>query len=390
MANEQDFYNKTFGRNGARGVSHSPRIIDGRPADLQPLKWIVPADWDGKPVPERKWIVADLIPEGNVTLLAGDGGIGKSLLALQLLSACALGKPWLGRGCRPCKAVGVFCEDDRDELQIRLGPILDHYGSSMGDLDDLQIMSRVGEDSLLIYHGDQWSMGDESPLWTRLQNDVLDFGAELVVLDSLHDFFGGNENSRPQARQFVGMLRSLAVRIKGAVVLTSHPSMSGRATGTGEAGSTAWNNAVRARLYLTSPKVDEGQEPEPNARVLTNKKANYSKRGGEIRLQWRDGVFVSDEPDSGMLGVIERQSCESLFIQLVKRTEKEGRRVSASPRAANFAPAQFARRPDRENFRERDFRRAMETLFATGKLHTVETGPPSRRYAHISVVEGLL
>src|SRR5579859_4641452 len=202
MANEKDWYNKNFPRNGA-GVSHSPRIIDGRPADLQPLKWISPAAWEGKQAPERKWIVADMIPEGNVTLLAGDGGIGKSLLALQLLSACALGKAWLGRGCRPCKAVGIFCEDDRDELQIRLGPILGHYGSSMGDLDDLQIMSRVGEDSLLVHHGDQWSMGEESPLWTRLQNDVLDFGAEVVVLDSLHDFFGGNENSRPQARQFI-------------------------------------------------------------------------------------------------------------------------------------------------------------------------------------------
>jgi hypothetical protein len=32
-------------------------------------------------VPERKWIVSNLIPARNVTDISGDGGLGKSLLA---------------------------------------------------------------------------------------------------------------------------------------------------------------------------------------------------------------------------------------------------------------------------------------------------------------------
>jgi AAA domain len=45
------------------------------------------ASLEGKPVPEREWLVRDLIPAKNVTLLYGDGGTGKSLLALQLGAA---------------------------------------------------------------------------------------------------------------------------------------------------------------------------------------------------------------------------------------------------------------------------------------------------------------
>ncbi|HEY9147871.1 MAG TPA: AAA family ATPase, partial [Gammaproteobacteria bacterium] len=66
------------------------------PAPLRKWKWLCAADLEGLPIPEREWLVQDLIPARNVTLLYGDGGTGKSLLALQLAVAVALGRPWLG------------------------------------------------------------------------------------------------------------------------------------------------------------------------------------------------------------------------------------------------------------------------------------------------------
>jgi hypothetical protein len=49
-----------------------------------PLPFIKIRDWQDQPVPERPWIIKDRIPAGNVTLLSGEGSIGKSILSLQL------------------------------------------------------------------------------------------------------------------------------------------------------------------------------------------------------------------------------------------------------------------------------------------------------------------
>ena len=83
------------------------------------LPVVDPITLQGKPIPERPWIVPGWVPDLQVTMLGGDGGVGKSLLAQQLLTSCAVGQTWLGLEAKPCKALGVFCEDDADEIHRR-------------------------------------------------------------------------------------------------------------------------------------------------------------------------------------------------------------------------------------------------------------------------------
>src|SRR5690606_36484148 len=109
----------------------------------------------------------------------------------------------------------------------------------------------------------------------------------------------GNENDRAQARQFIGMLHGLAIRHDCAVVLLAHPSLSGIQNGTGMSGSTGWHTSVRSRLYLE--RVYQGDdEPYPDDPLLRTMKANYGPTGAEIALTWRNGVFVADEPETGL------------------------------------------------------------------------------------------
>jgi RecA-family ATPase len=351
-----------------RRRGHSPFIVNGRPADLQPLPTIDPLAWDSKPIPERRWIVPGLIPEGNVTMLNGDGGLGKSQLALQLLVACTLGKGWIGNDVRRCKAIGLFCEDDRDELHRRLADIVRHYGASFADLEDLKLVCRVDQENLLLEFRDQWSAGETTALYQRLQTLVAEHGSEFLVVDSLHDLFGGNENSRSHARQFIGGLRSIALGMDGAVLLTAHPSLSGRNSGTGEAGSTAWNNAVRSRLYLTAPQRNSDNDADADYRELKTMKANYGSAGGLMRLRWQEGVFVRDEPDYGIIGSIKRRAAEDTFLDLLDTITRQGRHVSDTRNSPRYAPKIFADMPGADGTRKAEFERAMAALFHAGKI----------------------
>src|SRR6185437_9503326 len=82
-----------------------------------------PADLDGAPPPPRRWLVPDLIPDRTVTSLSGDGGVGKSLLTLQLACARATRSTWLGLDVEPGRTLYVSAEDDKDELHRRLADI---------------------------------------------------------------------------------------------------------------------------------------------------------------------------------------------------------------------------------------------------------------------------
>ncbi len=109
-----------------------------------------PLGLQGKDVPEREWIVTKWIPHGAVTILGGDGGIGKSLLAMQLLTAVAIGEPWLGLPTISCKAIGFYCEDDEEEIWRRQAAINRHYGVDFADLENLKWRSFVCADVALI------------------------------------------------------------------------------------------------------------------------------------------------------------------------------------------------------------------------------------------------
>lgn len=333
-------------------------------------------DLDGKPVPERKWHVRDLIPSGTVTLFGGDGGTGKSLCALQLAASTALGTAWLGFEVQHGKAIYLSAEDDKAELHRRLADIVRAEGVNLADLGALTLRSLAGEDALLAtlaQGGTLEATGILDGIEELLQRDCPD----LLVLDTLADYFPGNENDRAQARQFIGLLRGLAIRHQCAVVVLAHPSLSGLNSGSGTSGSTGWNNSVRSRLYLERVK-DEGYEADADARLLRTMKANYGKIGGEIALRWREGVFVADAPVTGLDRMAATAKAERVFLKLLRTFTDEGRTVNHAG-GPTYAPKVFAEHPDAENCTKRALRGAMDKLIAEKKIGINVKGSPSKQ-----------
>jgi RecA-family ATPase len=330
-----------------------------------------PPKWQDAVPPELEWAAVGLIPQRNVTLLSGNGGDGKTLGTLQLQVAAACRKPWLGVDVQPMRSFGLYCEDDEAELHRRTVDIAAHYGCRMDELGDVSLISRVGRDNILVELDHRTDIAKPTALYRSVTDHAVKFGARLVVLDSLHDLFGGNEINRSHARQFIGYLRQLAIRINGAVLLNAHPSLAGMNTGTGSSGSTAWNNAVRSRLYLTRPDDDDANQ---NRRLLTTKKSNYGPLGKEIELRWEQGVFVRDVPEVGD----PYGTAEQTFLACLDRIASQGKYASAAKQSTNFAPKIFARMPAAKGLTERKLRSVMETLFHQEQIRIGTFTRPNR------------
>ncbi len=90
--------------------------------------------WVGKTPPLRVWVVADRVPARVVTALYGDGGVGKTILLLQLAVCVVLGIDWLGAKVTAGPVLIMCCEDDPDELWRRLEKIAAYYNTDIATL----------------------------------------------------------------------------------------------------------------------------------------------------------------------------------------------------------------------------------------------------------------
>jgi RecA-family ATPase len=332
------------------------------------------SSWAKDDPPRREWLIEGLIPNCTVTMLGGDGGTGKSLLALQLAVAAATGGRWIGREvARPGKVMFLSAEDDRHELHRRLSNICDSDGVGVRDLDRLLIRSLAGEDALLATLDRKTNTLKTTALHDSLDKAMV-AGPSLVVLDTLADLHSGEENHRAHARQFIGMLRGLAIRHNCAVLLLAHPSLTGMANGSGLSGSTAWNASVRSRLYLDRAK-DDGIELDPTLRILKTVKANYGATGGEITMHWREGVFIADVQNFDEERPAEK--AERVFLKLLDTFTEQKRYVSPKP-SVSYAPKVFIGHPDCEGCSKRALQAAMETLLRDCVIVVVEHGRPGK------------
>jgi RecA-family ATPase len=347
---------------------------------------INPADWEGLPIPPREWIVPDYIPDRTVSLLGGDGATGKSLLALQLAAARALGREWIGLLPEPGRTLVLSAEDDADEMQRRFDDIRKFYGAQMAALSDIRLVDLVGEYSIL----GALMKGQIEPtaIYHALDAYMTEFKPGLTVLDVLADMFSGDENSRPQSRQFIGLLKKLARNHDCAFLLLAHPSLTGMSTGSGMSGSTGWNNAVRSRMYFQTAKASDGTEPNKNLRTLEGMKSNYGVRGGKIDLKWENGLFVPVQGATGLDKLAAEAKTNDLFMEIVKLRNTQERAVS-DKHGANYAPIVFAK--DQlaiaAGISAKQFENAMERLFKAGKIKVEPLGPPSRQTRKIVEIE---
>lgn len=354
------------------------------PVETRKSRFYSAADLAGREVPPRQWLVDGWVPHKTVTLFGGDGGTGKSLLALQLAVASATGTQWLGHEVTSGRVIFMSAEDDEDELHRRLHAILGSERLTYDDCEGLTLRSLAGEDALLAVESQVALMASE--LYHELEDRAEVDTPTLIVIDTLADVYPANENDRAKVRQFIGILRGLALKQDCSVILLGHPSLSGLTSGSGTSGSTAWNNSVRSRIYIERIH-DDGFEPDPDARLLSNKKANYGRIGAEIRIKYEDGRFAPDvslNSETGLDRMSASAKAERVFIKLLDQFTADGRYVSSHP-GPTFAPSNFADHPGSEGCTKRALLGAMNMLFQRGRIENATHGRGAKERSHIQI-----
>jgi hypothetical protein len=382
-------------------------LNDREEKQLEPIRWIAPGEWADRPIPPREWEVEGWIPRGEVTLLYGDGGIGKTLLAHQYATAAAAGLDWLGQKTRQARVMCFFCEDSEDELQRRQTDINAALGVSLADTHDrLRIASRKFMDNLFILWDRNTGAMKRQAIWELLLNDAKAFKADVVIVDTIADTYGGSEIDRGQVNAFVkSCLGRIAFELGGSVIALGHPSMAGKTTGSGTSGSTAWSNAARSRLYLRMPKgVETG-----NVRELEGMKLNYGPKGARLKLRWNRGAFevlagsvpasgasappAGAEGGAGLAGA-SFASLDDAAADAVAAAVRAcaGVTMSMKPNSGNFAPRVLKRRESEllAPFTVDEVEAALLRFEKAGAVRAVEVGRNASRHPTygLEMVEG--
>ncbi len=311
-----------------------------------------------------EYVVERLLMSGLVNLLHGDGGTGKTTFALQIGVAVASGHTLLDFAAKQMPVFVVVAEDDYGETKKRLLRICSAMGVGLEDLP-LTVWARPGQDCTLAVVDDTgaWKKGQ---FYDALCAELQKVGPCLLILDSLADIAVLDEMSRQPVNTFCKkVLGGFCKRFGCTVLALGHPSKASMADGTYYSGTTAWNNAVRNRLTLETPK----EFPDAPSRTLKVPKANYGPKY-TVELRLFDGVFSTvREADHMKRAETQREQLFTLMRELIEKESYVVRGNGSGLKAAAVASQYNSRYSD--HITKREVQEQLDELEMRGKLKYV-------------------
>lgn len=263
------------------------QVIDGYRAGEAPITLT------GQPsAHHNKWFVDRWIPWGVPTIMYGDGGSGKSLMALAIAAHGLTGLPLGGDpSWRMTPIQGVLIadwEDSAEEFNDRLGALCAGLGQPVPQS--------------VVYKRMQGPLRDGA---ADLRSLILTHNLDLVIIDSGSVAAGGELESSETALAFADTLRALATTtLVTAHVPWSQTEVDGRRR---PFGSIFFRNAFRSLIELRASSDDTTPGLQVTCRL---EKANHTPRPlpqpAGWQILWQGGGITicphSAEPAMQSLG----------------------------------------------------------------------------------------
>ena len=233
--------------------------------------------------PEQlEWLWPNRIPLGKLTLLAGDPGLGKSFVTMDMAARVSRGAVWPDDSTKRQTIGSVVIFNCEDGLADTIRPRLDR-----ADADVSKIVAIEGVKVFDAETGESrqrgFTLAHDLP---RLETVVCDLAdCRLIVIDPISGFLGDTDSHKnADVRALLSPLKELAEKNHTAVLMVTH-----LAKGTGgksiyrSMGSLAFTAAARAAWHVTKDPDD------PIRRLILPAKMNLAPDPTGLAYRIEDG-----------------------------------------------------------------------------------------------------
>ena len=195
---------------GGFRVDQDGNVVDGVSVTTE--------DWVEEDIPQRPWIVPGYILRGAVTILAGEGGVGKSSLAVAWASAAVLHLEW-GEFKPNCAARVMFYSVEDDEQKRRFSAILRQLGAFPRDLKGKLMRLWPDDVGLLIHYDKSTNEFSFTQTLEAIERQIKDFKPDILILDPFGELHDADVSDNTAIRIIAAKLRSLARQYECGIVL---------------------------------------------------------------------------------------------------------------------------------------------------------------------------
>lgn len=239
-------------------------------ADTSESRWH-PLDLTQEP-PPVDWLVDQLLVRGASHIIMGEPGIGKSWLTMTLCLGVVRGTDWLGL---PVLHPGRVLYIDEENAE---GLVFDRLRSKLGMTPE--------EAKQVRYLNNQGILLDKDP--DALVDEALEFGPQLIVLDSLTRFHMGEEDKAgPMAQLYNNALKPLARETGAALVILHH---AGKTESTSSYRRSRGSGEIIANVDIGIDARQSGL----NSMTLATFKSRFRQAGDVLH------VAIVDTPEGGV------------------------------------------------------------------------------------------
>ena len=223
-------------------------------------------------------VIEGLVPGESVTMLSGDGGIGKSYILIEAALMVAQGLPWLGMETTRMPVLIIDLENRLPRIANRVQSIARGHSIPADRYIDIDF----------IFECDVGLHSEDAVDKLCALVERCSYG--LIILDSLVDFLEGlDENSNTEMATVCKRLRGICQRTNASILAIHHVPKNGSNSNFQSArGASALKDNIDCSIQVLRR---DSAKLGPMITMRHDKARDFAERTVKAILNWKDGMF---------------------------------------------------------------------------------------------------